>query len=408
MMSSTRYIVAQLGARMHYAVPRILQKAGRLEQFYTDICGSKGWPRFMQKIPKAMQTKGVRKLVGRVPLGIPDEKITTFETLGLLYALRLRLSRSPVETIKIHLWANELFCQKVLNLGLGKAAGVYTFNGAGLPLLQEARQQGRYAIMEQTIAPLRFESTLMDEERHKYPEWEEYAKSNSAIEALCWREENEWQVADKILCGSEFVRDGIAACGGPVERCKVVPYGVDVSKYSYLRRESRKDNDVLRVLTVGALGLRKGTPYLLAAAKYLHHSAKFRVVGSMGIKPTALKQLNQYVEVVGPIPRSEILAHYAWADVFLLPSLCEGSATVTYEALASGLPVICTPNTGSMVRHGVDGFIIPARDPDSIAQKLIILSTNRELLSEMSTHARKSEITISEAAYAERLLQTLD
>jgi len=54
----------------------------------------------------------------------------------------------------------------------------------------------------------------------------------------------------------------------------------------------------------------------------------------------------------------------------VLPSICEGSATVTYEALASGVPVICTPKTGSMVRHGVDGNIVPIRNPEAIAQSI--------------------------------------
>ena len=67
----------------------------------------------------------------------------------------------------------------------------------------------------------------------------------------------EWEGADVILCGSEFVRAGIQSCGGPVERCSVAPYGVDfpiaLSRRDFGRRK-------LRVITVGAVGLGKGTP----------------------------------------------------------------------------------------------------------------------------------------------------
>src|SRR5262249_3850951 len=98
--------------------------------------------------------------------------------------------------------------------------------------------------------------------------------------------------------------------------------------------------------------------------------AVFRMVGTINVLPAARAALAADVELTGPVPRSEIPGHYAWADVFLLPSICEGSATVTYEALAAGLPVVCTPNTGSVVRDGVDGFVVPAGDTDALVGRL--------------------------------------
>jgi glycosyltransferase involved in cell wall biosynthesis len=99
--------------------------------------------------------------------------------------------------------------------------------------------------------------------------------------------------------------------------------------------------------------------------------------------------------------------HYAWADLFLLPSICEGSATVCYEALAAGLPVITTENAGSVVRDGIDGFIVPIRDPGAIAERLENLHRDRALLESMSRAAleRAREFTVEK--YAERLLSAL-
>jgi glycosyltransferase involved in cell wall biosynthesis len=108
------------------------------------------------------------------------------------------------------------------------------------------------------------------------------------------------------------------------------------------------------------------------------------------------------------VPRSEIAQHFDWADVFLLPSLCEGSATVTYEALGYGLPVICTPNTGSVVRDGVEGFILPVSDTVALAERLETLAGDPGRLEELSANARKraDEYTVGE--YARRLLTSLD
>src|SRR5262249_26998163 len=157
----------------------------------------------------------------------------------------------------------------------------------------------------------------------------------------------EWQLADIIVCGSSFVRDGIADCGGPAERCVVVPYGVD----HRFRLPPRTDHDApLRVLVVGAVGLRKGSPYVLAAARALRGRAAFRLVGAIEASPRASVLLSEVVELTGSVPRSAMLQHFAWADVLLLPSVCEGSATAIYEALAASLPVICTANSGSVVR----------------------------------------------------------
>jgi len=100
-------------------------------------------------------------------------------------------------------------------------------------------------------------------------------------------------------------------------------------------------------------------------------------------------------------------AQYAWADVFLLPTLCEGSATVCYEALAAGLPVITTPNAGSVVRDGLDGFVVPIRDPEAIAEKLEILARDRELLWWMSNKARERAREFTVEKYGERLIATL-
>ena len=55
---------------------------------------------------------------------------------------------------------------------------------------------------------------------------------------------------------------------------------------------------------------------------------------------------------------------------------------MTYEALASGLPVVTTPNSGSIVQSGVDGFIVPIRDPDALAETIGLYISDRELLAQ--------------------------
>ena len=118
-------------------------------------------------------------------------------------------------------------------------------------------------------------------------------------------------------------------------------------------------------------------------------------------------ELRKHLDLAGSVPRAAIASQFGWADVFLLPSLCEGSATVTYEAMAYGLPVICTPNTGSVVRNAVDGFIVPIRDAAATAARLEQLAGNPDLRIWMGANARQRAGEFTVAAYGRRLLAAI-
>lgn len=397
------FVVAQLGARMHYAVPSILARAHALECLYTDLYASRAL-RAALALPSRFAPPALRRWLARVPVGIPEEKIVSFPAMGLEYYWRQNRATINRPATAAYLWVGREFCRRVLRRGLGNAQAVYTFNSAGLELLQDARARGLFAVMEQTLAPAGIEDMLLQAEETEHPGWEQPRAHDAHRSELQERERMEWGTADLILCGSEFVRDGIRVSGGPVERCSVVPYGIRPPSSVPKRRFDRRP---LRVLTVGAVGLRKGTPYVLAAARSLNGKAEFRVAGHLNVTARACELLGGHVNLLGVIPRSEIQREFARADVFLLPSICEGSATVCYEALAAGLPVITTPNAGSVVRDGVDGFIVPIRDSDAIIERLERLDSDRDLFAFMSENAqeRAAEFTIEK--YGDRLLSAL-
>jgi glycosyltransferase involved in cell wall biosynthesis len=397
-------VVAQLGARMHYAVPSILARSGMLERLYTDIYAP-SLPKALQNLSSRFGPTPLRRWLARIPKNIPEEKIVSFTTMGLEYYRRRRLASTQGSMTATHLWAGKEFCRHVIKRGLGRANSVYTYNSAGLELLEYARKTGKSAVMEQTIASGFIEDKLLEEEQSVHAQWSPSCFGDPFRSAFKQREQMEWEAADVILCGSEFVRDSIKAGGGPIERCRIVPYGVSVS--SSAETEKCKSHRPLRVFTAGAVGLRKGTPYLLAAARVLKGKAEFRMAGALNVTPYAENLLHRDLALLGAVPRSDIREQFAWADVFLLPTLCEGSATVCYEALSYGLPVITTPNAGSVIRDGVDGFIVPIRDSAAIADRIERLADDGDLWAAMSSSAREraSEYTVEK--YGERLLSTL-
>jgi glycosyltransferase involved in cell wall biosynthesis len=400
--ASKKWICCQLGARMHYAVPRLLHAAGKLERFYTDIYAGHGvWPRMVAALPQKICPSGIRRLLGRVASDLPEQLIRSYPFFGLAYYALQKRAQTPEAIGKAHLWAGKNFGKKVVRDGFGEAGAVYTFNTAAFEILSAARRLGLFTVVEQTIVPRAIEEILLAECQARYAGWEPERLQNPAAVKLAQREQAEWRQADLIVCGSEFVRDGIRQCGGPVERCVVVPYGVDSRFAPTIRKNISRP---LRILTAGQVGLRKGAGSVLEVAKALHGIAEFRWVGPVGLLDRAKAEISQHVELTGVVARNDIIKHYAWADIFFLPSICEGSATVTYEALACGLPVVTTPNAGSIVRDGVDGFVVPIYDISAMVSRLQQLNADRSLLARLGAAAgiRAEELSLN--AYKKRFL----
>ncbi|EGV20679.1 glycosyltransferase family 4 protein [Thiocapsa marina] len=407
-----KVVVAQLGARMHYAVARILYRAGRLEHLYTDITATKGWPRLLRAVPDVITPASVRRLKARVPIGISESRITAFTSFGLDYVRRCRRGGNISDVMATHLWAGSRFNELVLAGGFGEAQAVYGFNSASQVLFSGAKAAGLSCVLEQSSAPRRIERELMRDVTARFPGWHDNKLADQHGDAFADREAREWALADSIFCPSEFVKDGLIQSGVAPSKCVVVPYGVDIGRQNQTVRSvpQRSASGPFNVLFVGRVGLQKGATYLIEAlSKLRDRRIHCRMVGSIGIDMSLLRSLlPDNVEVVGAVPRSEIGVEYANADLFCLPSLCEGSATVIYEALAAGLPVVTTPNAGSIVRHGVEGFIVPIQDADALADRLAQLEADRTLLAQMRQAALSRSAYGSIASYGQRLLDALD
>ncbi len=400
-----KFLVAQLGARMHYAVPRILWKSDRLSRLYTDIA-SVGFVGKCAAIMSRAPVAGIRRLNARVPEDIPDRLVRQFPGFGLRYRLRALSAQSHTEKTLVSLRAGSDFCKRVARAGFGDARAVYVFSSMGKELLESARQRGVYGVLEQINAPRRVFDRLYREEDAAWPGWESSPYQDDVSDEFIAQEESEWRLADKVICGSQFVAEGLAADLPINGKCSVVPYGVDWGGGTARRRKSQNQ---LKVLFCGRASLIKGIPYLVNALDRLSSSGVVcRIAGGNVLSDKARKDLSRVAEVVGMVPRNSIRAMYEWADVFVLPTLCEGSATVCYEALASGLPVITTPNAGSVVRDGIDGFIVPIRDSDALAGAIERLASDPALYETMSHNAleRAREFTLD--LYARRLTCALN
>jgi glycosyltransferase involved in cell wall biosynthesis len=110
------------------------------------------------------------------------------------------------------------------------------------------------------------------------------------------------------------------------------------------------------------------------------------------------------------LPHGRVLDVMMESDVLVLPSLGEGFGLVVTEALACGVPVIVTANVGAsdLVRDGREGFVVPVRSADAIAERLKTLDGDRELLAAMSRQAQETAARQSWESYRAKFADTLE
>lgn len=407
-------MVAQLGARMHYAVPALLQRAGMLSHFFTDVYVGRGsslqmLPELVSYLPEAWQPSELKRLLSRREDLLPPDKVTAFNLFGLSYSLALRRAADLKALEKVYLDYGRRFCELIIRKNFfQRVDGLYAFEGAALPLFQVAEESGAVNILEKFSAPKVIENQIISEEPRLWPGWEPPYPPEEDFQERVKMQQREWDTAQAILCSCDFVAQGLSSLGVPAEKLHIVPYGVDIARFA-VTREPWQGQRPLHVLFVGKINLHKGVPYLYEALRKLNPAGfTGRMVGPITIREPYRQQLRGKAELTGRVPRQEVPRHYAWADVFVFPSLCESSATVTFEALAAGLPVITTPNVGSVVRDGEEGFIVPIRDADAIAAKLELLAGDPNLLAQMSENAEARAKEFSWEKYGDHLIAAIN
>lgn len=372
-------LVAQLGARKHYQEPLLFAQQGTLDTLYTDFYSGHNpliqllrYPVIYNQLPSFL-----KKGLDRSDQGLRSAKIVHFPIFAYQYTQRLKKATSK-EAPQIFVWAGQEFCHKIIQQGLGTANIVYGFNSACLELFQYAKEKGLRCILDQTLVDYSVVYQLLTEEEQRCPGWSIAPfKVEQADLELMEREHQEQDIADHIICGSAFVKDSLIARGIKPDKITVISLGrlKESTALSSNSISSQQQKDSLKILFAGSVGLRKGIPYLLEALRQLDGQIPFKckIAGSLDIQNKRVAQYNDICEFMGRVPRSQMQDLYQWADVLVLPSLCEGSAMVTYEALSLGIPIITTYNAGSLVRDKIDGFIIKPRDSHAIAEKLLTL-----------------------------------
>lgn len=346
-----RVLQTVFGVFHHFELARELERRGLLQAIYST------WP---------------RRRLGRE--GVSAEKIRTFPWLGLPEYL---LGRTGIDwpwlddelgyrnALAFDRWT-EWHVRRLIAGGQGPDVLV-GISGSSLRAGRLVQTQGGSFVCDRGSTHQRYQEQVVTEE---YRRWGVERRVSDVRDTL--REEAIYAAADAITVPSTAAKSSFVAMGVAAEKVHVIPYGVRLERFQPGEPPSGAE---FNVLFAGAVGLRKGIPYLLEAFAALRTPRKcLRIIGSVQeeIRPLLASLPTEGVEFLGVLPQAELAAWMGRSHVLVLPSIEEGLALVQAQAMACGCPVICSTATGGedLFRDGAEGFVVPVRDTQALTLRM--------------------------------------
>lgn len=255
------------------------------------------------------------------------------------------------------------------------------------PIIKCAHSKGIKVILERGSSHVVYQRDILLEEAKLFGTSTAYLEK-SFSPARMERELWEYREADLIVVPSTFVKRTFIEQGISENKLFVNNFGVDLNAFY----PKEKKDDVFRIIYTGQLTLRKGVHYLLQAFDELKLAgAELWLVGKKSdeIIPF-LKKYNTGVSCFAPVPQNQLAGFYNSCDVFVMCSIEEGLAMVQPQAMACGLPLICTTNTGGedLITDGEEGFVLSIRNVEKLKEKLSYMYHNRDICRVMGHKSR--------------------
>lgn len=253
--------------------------------------------------------------------------------------------------------------------------------------IRKAKKMGVVTIVDRGSSHILYQDAILREEYAKFGVIPKIFQLGHP--KIIQKELKEYEEADYIIVPSFFVKKTFVEKGIPESKLIHVPYGVDISVFHQIKKEDK----VFRIIFGGGICFRKGVHYLLQAFAELNlPNSELLLLGNVSEEMIPfLKKYSGNYKQMPYRPISELHKWYSQGSVFVMPSLEEGLAMVQPQAMACGLPIIATTNTGAedIVRDGKDGFIIPIRDVEKLKEKILFLYENPEISKQMGQSAKE-------------------
>ncbi len=382
--------VSQIGRREHYALPAHLHRIGQLGLFATDI-----WAPWAASPRSLIRSE---KLAQRFESTMGDAPVVSRSLVANL-AERFRRGNTYQRWTKDGTSFGKFAAREFEKAGLKEGDTILGYTAANLEQIELAKKRGAKVLHVQVDPGMSWYETRRMEQL-KHPEAEDPAPMPDA--EFVDRIGQEWEVAGKVIVHSAHSREALLSQGVAPERCVVIPPAFTSSITSAPRRIDA--NRPFRVLFVGNHCLAKGYHIFADAARMAGKEFEFASIGTQSMKPRYLAQASQFVSMQGHLTQTKVREQMMRADVLVFPTLSDGFGLVQLEAMAAGLPVIATACCGNVVRHGLDGLIVPPRDALAIVNALKYLRADPDKYERLSVAASHRPSDYSPESHFDALL----
>ena len=283
----------------------------------------------------------------------------------------------------------------------------FGYESSSLLTFHRARRLGIPRVLYQPIACAETAITLLDEEARRFPALADTLRYNWFPESEMARRQEERHLADAILCASEFTKQSLVAAGVEAEKISVEPYGVDQAVFTPATEKFAN----FSVIWASSYTQTKGIGYLLEALTREPVPGIELVLAGYpyGTDAVALYENRMRVRRLGHISRPELGQVMRRCHAHVFPTLLDGFGRNIIEAMASGLPVITTPNCAGpdLIQDGVTGFIVPIRDVEAICERLAWIHDHPQEAADMGERARARVSSLTQADYRRRFAERI-
>lgn len=368
------------GTQHSWQTALAFQEAGRLAWYATSVFyDPRRWPYKIERLlPSGVGGKLGREFRRRwTPLLDPD-LVHTFGVEEWIETAARRLHLRRVAEIA-NIQGNRRFAAGVIRqIQRDPVDAVWGYNCASVEVFRWAKRQGLRCVLDQAVGHPSAMNAVMLAERDRHPE---FFPASFVLYDQAWIDQNDEEVAlaDLVLAGSDSCAATMIAHGCPRDKIRVVPYGFDATLFPELPADRPVPKAPLRFLFVGAVDARKGIAYLLDAfARIPPEVATLTLVGHRTVPDATFRRYADRVVHVPQVARSEVADYFRRADVFIFPSLFEGSALVLYEAVGAGLGIIQSAASGTGATPGENGVILDPVTVEGLVEAVMTLAAQPE------------------------------
>lgn len=291
--------------------------------------------------------------------------------MGVAEFVELMLWRLRWDSLirRVNVWGNRRFGQQVIALMRREPVDVvFGWDTASLEVFRWAKARGITCVLNQSIGHPAAENAALMAEQERHPDF--FARSYRPHDQD-WidRQNAEMELADVVVCNSDFNAATMVANGCDPAKIRVLPTGYDETVFPDAPpARPAPGGRPVKLLFVGSIGPRKGMAYLLPAINRVPRAmAELTLVGRMDLPAGTFARYAGRVTHVPPVRHGEVARYYREADCLIFPSLFEGSARVLNEAIGTGMGLVHTWMAGTGARDGENGRVLSSLSADSLA-----------------------------------------